>query len=236
MYLKTNRYLLTHFFIALCILFQLVSCKDNSTSSGEPDNFETCGDSVKDNEGNSYKTVQIGDQCWTAQDLRTASYRDGTSIPNVTEDNEWAALSTGAWAYYSNDDFQSDVYGKLYNWFAVNDSKGICPAGWKVPSDDEWKTLEIELGMTAEEANNLEWRGDGIGTKMRDINGFSADLGGTRAPNGAFSSGGNNGVWWSSSEIDASTVWTRFLRYEFTQVNRNNSNKVSGYSVRCILG
>lgn len=237
MYSKT-KYPLPYLLISLFILLQFISCKESSTSPDdqeEPDNFENCGDSFKDTDGNSYQTVQIGDQCWMAEDLRTTSYRDGTSIPNVTGDNEWAALSTAAWAYYANDDFNSDVYGKLYNWFAVNDIKGICPAGWTVPSDDDWKILEIELGMTVEEANSTEWRGDGIGTIMRDESGFAAVLGGTRGANGQFFAGGNNGVWWSSSEINATTVWTRFLRYEFTQVNRNNSNKASGYSIRCIL-
>lgn len=239
MYSKINYLSIIKLLIAFFILIQLVSCKSDSTSPNDPEestNFENCGDSLKDRDGNTYQTVQIGGQCWMAEDLRTTSYRDGSSIPNVTENNEWAGLSTAAWAYYANDDFNSDVNGKLYNWFAVNNSKGICPAGWKVPSDDEWKTLEIELGMSAEEANSIEWRGDGIGTMMRDENGFSAVLGGTRAANGQFLAGGNNGVWWSSSEIDASTVWTRFLRYEFTQVNRNSSNKTAGYSVRCMLG
>lgn len=238
MYSK-NKCTFLHLFITLSILLLLVSCKDNSTSVEDPKEssggFVFCGDPIKDTDGNTYQTILIGEQCWMAEDLRTTSYRDGTSIENVTEDNAWAGLSTGAWAYYANDDINNDINGKLYNWFAVNNSKRICPIAWKIPSDDDWKTLEIELGMTAEEANSIEWRGDGIGTKMRDENGFSASLGGTRAANGQFFAGGNNGVWWSSSEIDASSVWTRFLRSEFTQVNRNSSNKVSGYSVRCIL-
>lgn len=237
-YSKTRQVFLSSMFIAASSSLLLVSCKSNSTSPEDPDepnNFEVCGDTLKDNDGNSYKTVQIGDQCWTAQDLRTTSYQDGSSIPNVTEDNEWAGLTNDAWAYYANDELNSDINGKLYNWFAAINSRGICPTGWKVPSDDDWKTLEIELGMTEEEANGEEWRGDGIGTIMRESNRFAAVLGGTRAANGQFFAGGNNGVWWSSSEIDAFTVWTRFLRNEFTQVNRNISNKVSGYSVRCLL-
>lgn len=140
--------------IAICLSLLIVSCKENSASPEESNNFETCGDILKEKDSNSYKTVPIGNQCWMAQDLRTTSYRDGTTIPNITENSEWAGLSTGAWAYYANNDLNSDINGKLYNWFAVNDNKGICPAGWKIPSDDNWKTLEIELGMTVDEANS----------------------------------------------------------------------------------
>lgn len=235
MYLKTRQLFLSSMLMAVSFSLLLVSCKDSSTSSEEPENFETCGDSVKDSESNSYKTVQIGNQCWMAQDLRTTSYRNGTSISNITGNDEWAGLSTGAWAYYANDDFNSDINGKLYNWFAVNNSKGLCPAGWKIPSDNDWKTLEIELGMTSEEANGLEWRGDNVGELMRASEGFSATLNGTRAASGSFSSGGRNGSWWSSSQEDGSTVWTRLLRDEFTQVYRNKSNKMEGLSVRCLL-
>lgn len=230
-----NKYTLPNLIISLFIFIHLVSCKENSTSSEEPDNFENCGDSITDTDGNIYQTVQIGDQCWMAEDLRTTSYRDGTSIPNISDNSEWATLSSGGWVYYANDDFNSDINGKLYNWFTVNDSKGICTTGWKIPSDNDWKTLEIELGMTPEEANSLEWRGEGIGEKMRDTNGFSAILGGTRSSNGAFFGGGNNGSWWSSSQEDTATAWTRFLRNEFTQVYRNKSNKIEGLSVRCVL-
>jgi uncharacterized protein (TIGR02145 family) len=232
---SNKKYTLLSLFISFIVVIQLVSCQESSTSIEEPEAFENCGDRITDTDGNIYQTVQIGDQCWMAEDLRTTFYRDGTSIPNVPENDEWATLSVGGWAYYANNDLNSDINGKLYNWFTVNDSKGICIAGWKVPSDNDWKNLEMELGMTPEEANSLEWRGDGIGEIMRDTNGFSASLGGTRASGGAFSGGGNNGSWWSSSQEDASTAWTRFLRSEFTQVYRNKSNKNEGLSVRCVL-
>lgn len=250
MYSKTRQVFLSTMVIAVSFSLLLVSCKSNSTSPEdpeEPDNFETCGDTVKDNDGNSYKTVQIGDQCWTAEDLRTTSYSDGTSIPNVTEDNEWAALSTGAWAYYLNDDLNSDINGKLYNWFAVNDSKGICPAGWKVPSDNDWKTLEIELGMTAEEANSEEWRGENnnIGGKMKDVNswtgenvtnesGFSAIPTTSRTNGGQFSAS-YSANWWSSSESNEITAWKRLLHNDHNHVYRSSSTKSFGFTVRCVL-
>lgn len=227
----------TWHFLTVTFLILFISCKKNSTSIEEPDDFQACGDIETDVDGNSYQTVQIGNQCWLAEDLRTTLYRNGSSIPNVTEDSDWAGLSTGAWAYYANDDLNSDVVGKLYNWFAVNDTRGICPTGWKIPSDDDWKNLEIELGMTSDEANNVEWRGTdmNVGENLQSAGGFSADLNGSRATNGAFSGGGRNGSWWSSSETDGTTVWTRFLYFEFTGVYRSNSNKSFGLSVRCML-
>lgn len=243
--MNRNMYLLSRQYVVLAVFVfastSLISCKNNSTSvddpEPEPENFQTCGDIETDADGNSYETVQIGDQCWLAEDLRTTKYRDGSSIPNVTGDNEWAGLSTGAWVYYANDDLNSDVIGKLYNWFAVNDSHGICPTGWKIPTDDDWKNLEIELGMISDEANNVEWRGTDInvGNKLQASDGFSADLNGSRAPNGAFSAGGRNGSWWSSSASDGTTVWTRLLHADFSGVYRSNSNKSFGLSVRCIL-
>lgn len=250
LYSKTRQVFLLSMFIATSFSLLLVSCKSNSTSledPEEPNNFEVCGDTLKDNDGNSYKTVQIGNQCWTAQDLRTASYQDGSSIPNVTEDIEWTGLTNGAWAYYANDDLNSDINGKLYNWFAATDSRGICPTGWKVPSDDNWKALEIELGMTEEEANSEEWRGDNknIGGKMKDINswsgenvtnesGFSAIPAGSRTNNGTFSAS-YSATWWSSSELNENTAWQRLLFNDHNHVYRGSSTKSFGFPIRCML-
>lgn len=223
-----------------------VSCKDNSTSASTNDpknrvenHFETCGDKMTDTDGNSYETVQIGSQCWMAEDLRTTSNSDYTSIPNVTSNSEWAAQTTGAWAYYDNDSTNSEINGLLYNWFAVNDGNGICPTGWKIPSDAEWKKLEIELGMTSDEANSIGWRGGDmkVGEKMRAKDGFAATLNGYRDPSGSFNSFGINGNLWSSSERDSSTVWTRIhaVTADFPGVYRNRDFKSFGLTARCIL-
>lgn len=215
----------------------LVSCKDSSTSSEDPDDndFETCGDTLKDVDGNRYKTIQFGDQCWTAEDMRARSYNDGSAILNIEDDEIWASMSMGAWAYYANDEFNSDINGKMYNWYAVNNSRGICPTGWRVPSDDDWKTLEITLGMTPEQADGVEWRGDDEGEILRDSNGFSAVLGGSRSGNGAFSAGGNNGAWWSSTSYNDFNAWARFLYHDTAKVYRNNYDKRNGSFVRCLL-
>ena len=92
------------------------------------------------------QNVVIGAQKWKSKNLDVAFYRNGDAIPQVTDDAEWAALTTGAWCYYNNDSTLGKTYGKLYNWYAVNDPRGLAPRGWHIPSDAEWTTLETTLG------------------------------------------------------------------------------------------
>ena len=226
----------------------LTSCEDSSTS-GEPEenNFETCGDVLKDIDGNNYGTVQIGGQCWTTEDMRTTSYSDGSSIPNVTDDYEWDRLTTGAWAYYLNDDFNSDIKGKLYNWFTTIDSRGVCPTGWKVPSDDDWKTLEIELGMTGEEANGTGKRGRdaNIAGKMKDTNSWSGEnitneSGFSAIPTTSRLNGGKfytsySAFWWSTSEFNETHAWRRAIVVEDNSVYRQEWSKPYGFTIRCVM-
>lgn len=248
MHLRIPLFTLLPAFITVSVLLLLVSCKESSTSTEQTNNFENCGDNLKDIEGNTYLTVQIGNQCWMAEDLSTTKYNEGTSIPNVTDNNEWGSLVTGAWT--NNDSVYPDEWGKLYNWYAVNDSRGVCPTGWKVPDDSDWKTLETALGMPQEEVDNLEWRGGtaNVGGKMKDTgswespntgatneSGFSARPAGSRGADGTFSSLGRTGIWWSSSQNDAATAWSRLLYYDNNDVYRNASNTRFGLSVRCIL-
>ncbi|MBK8080215.1 MAG: fibrobacter succinogenes major paralogous domain-containing protein [Saprospiraceae bacterium] len=108
-------------------------------------------------------TIQIGTQKWMSKNLDVAFYRNGDPIPQVTSPTAWAVLSTGAWCYYNNDPIQGNKYGKLYNWYAVNDPRGLAPQGWHIPSDAEWTTLEITLGGVSvaggkmKEAGTLNW-------------------------------------------------------------------------------
>ena len=101
---------------------------------------------VKDIDGNTYKTIQIGSQVWMAENLKVTHYRNGDSIDNIPDFDTWNAATKGAWCYYANADYLDAAYGKLYNWYAVNDSRGLCPTGWHVPSYDEWVTLANYLG------------------------------------------------------------------------------------------
>ncbi len=206
-----------------------------------------------DIDGNIYETVIIGDQEWMAENLKVTHYNDGTPIPNVTDASEWFGLyhtHTGAYCYYDNSSSNGDTYGALYNWYAVNDARGLAPEGWHIPTDDEIKTLEMELGMSQSEADDVGFRGTNEGSKLAgnaalwldgDLendpdfgsSGFDFLPGGYRHYNGYYEVVGYSGSFWSATESDF-YAWKRHLSYGSTQVDRSFNNKNSGFSVRCV--
>jgi uncharacterized protein (TIGR02145 family) len=212
---------------------------------------ETAPESVTDIDGNVYPIVQIGDQVWMAENLKTTTYNDGTPIELVENNADWSNNTTGAYCWYNNNEaFSANTYGALYNWYTVN-SGNLCPDGWHVPTDAEWKTLEMYLGMSQAEANNTGYRGTNEGSKLagnaalwNDGNlendsefgssGFTALPGGRRGSNGSFDYAGGRGYWWSATEYDAIYAWGRYLYYYFSFVTRNYYTKVDGFSVRCL--
>jgi uncharacterized protein (TIGR02145 family) len=224
----------------------------------DPETAEwTCGDPVNYH-GHDYATVQIGEQCWFAENLRTEHYSNGDAIPANLSDSEWSSTTSGAVAVYGEDagcdNYSPDgdacdpawslnEYGRLYNWYAVDDARGLCPTGWHVPTDGEWMTLEMELGMSASDANSTGWRGTDQGTQMKTTYGwygdngtnssdFSGLPGGYRSSLGYFTNAGEYGNWWSSLP-SGSNVWFRSLRTP--AVYRNYFNLLrSGHSVRCL--
>lgn len=113
---------------------------------------------LTDIDGNIYQTVKIVDQWWMAENLKVTHYRNGDPIPNVTNNSDWGNLSTGTYCAYNNDNVNISTYGLLYNWYAVADSRELAPTGWHVPTDEEWKQLEMSLGMSDSEANDRGWR------------------------------------------------------------------------------
>ena len=221
----------------LTILFA-ISCEKETENPSE---------TVKDIDGNIYKTVEIGDQTWMAKNLAVTKYNDGTEIPLVTEISVWTNLTTPGYCWYKNDKATyGKTYGALYNWYVVETSR-LCPSGWHVPTDDEWKTLEMTLGMSYAEADQMEYRGVDIGDKLKttsgwylsgggsDESGFSALPGGSRHHfTGWFREVREYGYWWSSSEYSSLFAWERHLRYRMSLVCRVDMNKGDGYSVRCV--
>lgn len=208
---------------------------------------------ITDADGNTYNTVRIGSQCWTKENLKTGKYADGSSIPNVTGNSAWANLTTGAWCYYDNS--SSTTHGKLYNWYAVADPRGLCPTGWHVPTDAEWKTLELYLGMSQMEVDlddiyDLNNRGASanVGGKLKATMGWVSNEGATNEsgfeglPGGfrlfnigeTFYGIGRSGVWWSSSTATSTDAWYRELYYEGRNVSRAYEDNKSGLSVRCV--
>ena len=183
-------------------------------------------------------TIQIGTQKWTKYNLDVAFYRNGDSIPQVTDPTAWAGLTTGAWCYYNNDPIQGNKYGKLYNWYAVNDPRGLAPQGWHIPSDAEWTTLATTLGGASvaggkmKEAGTVNWTAPNTGADNNS--GFVGLPGGTRLNNGTFFNVGTFGYWWSSTEYITSDAWSRYLFYNEVSVGSYNYHKRHGFSVRCL--
>ena len=198
-----------------------------------------CGDitSVTDIDGNEYPVVQIGNQCWTKENLKTTKYADGSVIPNITDNPEWAGLSTGAWCNYENSAGNDAVYGKLYNWYTVADPRNVCPAGWHVPTDAEWTTLTDFLGGEPVAGGKMKtttgWQAPNTGATNES--GFSGLPGGYRyGYEGTFNFVGGYGHWWSSSETDGYYAWYRSLFYGLGNAYWYTINRRSGLSVRCL--
>jgi uncharacterized protein (TIGR02145 family) len=189
-----------------------------------------------DFDGNKYDVVRIGTQFWTVQNLRTTKYNDGTAIPLVTSDAEWANMNTDAYSFYDNatDSAYQKKWGALYNWYAVITEK-LAPAGWHIPTDAEWTTLSNYLGGDAVAGKKLKatsgWYSGGNGTD--DYN-FSALPCGFRNYDGSYSYQGHYGYWWSATADDASRAWGRGLGHDRENLDRGSSHKQDGFSVRLL--
>ena len=210
---------------------------------------------VTDIDGNVYETVQIGDQLWMKENLKVTHYNNGDEIQYVqsesSEPNVWANLSTGAYGYYNDDLSHQEIYGNLYNWYAV-ETGNLAPEGWHVPTDDEIKQLEMYLGMSQEEADGTGHRGTNEGSKlagMADLwndgnlvnnpefgtSGFNLLPGGYRISYGGYyDSMGLVGYFWSSTENSSNYAWNRVLYYYSSDIDRYDYDKKFGFSVRCV--
>ena len=197
----------------------------------------TCGTSTVTFDGHDYSTVEIGSQCWFAENLRSEHYANGDAIPEVTDGVTWGNTSDGARVAYNNDAANVSTYGYLYNWFAVDSDAGLCPGGWHVPSDGEWTELTDFLDgesvagaqMKSSSSDTPSWNGT-------NSSGFSALPGGYRYGYGNFSPSnnvGNNGYWWSASS-DGGSAWNRALVSDSDYVYRNGYSRRYGFSVRCV--
>ena len=178
--------------------------------------------------------IKIGTQTWTTKNLDVTKYRNGDAIPQVQDKNAWAKLKTGAWCYYENNTANGTTYGKLYNWFAVNDTRGLAPKGYHIPTDAEWTILTDNLGEEAgtKMKSTSGWDNFGNGT---NTSGFAGLPGGCRNYDGNFANFGANGYWWSSSEGNTNTALSSTLDYYYDgNVLSSNDDKQSGFSVRCL--
>jgi uncharacterized protein (TIGR02145 family) len=201
--------------------------------------------------------VVIGTQIWSKMNLDVTTYSDGTPIPQVTDPEQWANLTTGAWCYYNNDSFNGKTYGKLYNWYAVAGiynaasaknptlRKKLAPIGWHVPNDKEWTTLfdflggELVAGGKMKSPGILLWKSPNA--LATNSSGFTGLPGGCRHLQGEFFgyfrneyNHGGYGNWWSSSDSDVVTTSYIYLDYESGKVEFDNDYIFCGFSVRCL--
>jgi uncharacterized protein (TIGR02145 family) len=228
--------------ISMLIDYLFITGSDNMTLP------ECLWGTVTDIDGNVYQTVTIGSQVWMAENLRVTHYRNGDSIPNVTIDSAWVDITVGAYCDYNNDVNNAAIYGRLYNWPAV-DSRILAPAGWHVPTDAEWRRLEMTLGLNQTQANATGWRGTTEGGELKEagtthwlspntgatnVSGFSALPGGARHFDGSYYFAGFAAFFWSCTEIGGGVVWHRNLYNLYSGVGRYSEYGPFGYSVRCV--
>ena len=194
----------------------------------------------------NYNSVKIGSQQWMEKNLDVSTYRNGDIIPQVTDAAAWSNLTTGAWCYINNDPKNGAIYGKLYNWYAVNDPRGLAPIAWHIPTDEEWTTLSTKLGGKDVAGGKMKTTGTTRwttpNTGATNESGFAGLPGGNREPSGAFVDAGNDGGYWWSATEDVTTVlgnrsfyaWLRALHYSHGSIIRFDYDKPSGFSVRCL--
>jgi len=206
---------------------------------------------LTDIDGNVYNTVKIGADWWMAENLITKRYRNGDSISYVQQnkpDSVWSKMNTGAYCYFNEE------YGFLYNYYTISDSRGLAPDGWHIPDDEEWKELEIILGMSSEDVEKINWRGSDQGNKLKIVggdtrywvkssdvyeifgtneSGFTALGGACRMFDGKWGDLTHTGFWWTSS-LKENEAWYRSLDYNKANVFRHFGPKSYGFSVRCV--
>ena len=202
---------------------------------------------LEDIDGNIYKTINIGDQWWMAENLKVTHYRNGDAIIHASTNAYWESVGAGAYCRYNNVDSNITKYGLMYNGYAVDDSRNVAPAGWHVPTDDDWKQLEMYLGMSSSEADDTGWRGTDEGSKLKatsgwnedgngtDESGFSALPGGQRFYNGTYQFEGIMGFFWTSTEVVSNDWnWSRYMDRNHSDIYRATYTKRYGYSIRLV--
>jgi len=224
--------MLNHFIATaplILFIFLVIGCEKESLIIIED------SDPVTDIDGNIYKTIKIGEQIWTTENLNVSHFRNGDLIPEAKTTEEWIQAGTDnepAWCYYNNDPENGEKYGKLYNWYAVNDPRGLAPENWIIPDNKEWEQVIDYLGGNKQAGTGMKsttgWKSKGNGDNGSK---FTALPGGGRVYNGIFSDIGNAAVWWSSPEESAFTAYGISLISDIVQ---GSFKKATGLSVRAV--
>ncbi|MDG0973357.1 MAG: fibrobacter succinogenes major paralogous domain-containing protein, partial [Crocinitomicaceae bacterium] len=239
--LKTNKNEKSEFNFKPVVMtaMMLSSCGEGaSNQEGASNEVPASNQEGASNEESASHEVTIGNQVWMVENLNVDKFRNGDPIPEAKTSGEWEAYSDAeeaAWCYYDNDPTNGEKYGKLYNWYAVNDPRGLAPEGWHVPSDEEWTQLTDYLGGSEKAGAKMKskngWANDGNGTNS---SGFSGLPGGFRGDDGTFYYFGDGGSWWCSTEYGTGSAWGRYLSYYNGDVDWDYGGKEEGLSVRCL--
>lgn len=197
---------------------------------------------LTDVDGNVYRTVKIGNQTWMAENLKVTKYRNGDMIGTTTSANlDISTMSSPKyqWAYGGNET-NVDSYGRLYTWHTINDSRDVCPAGWRVPADSDWNILEDYIGEPGNAGGMLKAVGlnhwESPNTEATDSFGFTALPGGDRTPDGTFENASYIGSWWSFDSYNSISAGTRNMSHATASVDSHGKDKAHGLSIRCIKG
>lgn len=245
--MKNKKLLIALFSVIGLTLFYTSCSKDeekvvpptSSTSNNNGSGIITNSGAGVTFDGYTYTSIVLGNgQEWMAENLRTTKYCNGDIISNITDSTQWHILTTGAWVYYNNDSQYENPYGKLYNWYAVEDSRNVCPCGWHVPSDAEWLTLINYLGGESVAGGKMKSTGSQYwfspNSSATNESGFLGLPGGGRYYNGMFDFIGENASWWSSTEAGQNNSLYRVIGYYGGTIGGHNLFKEYGQSVRCI--
>jgi uncharacterized protein (TIGR02145 family) len=237
--MKTRiKFVITLFSVFISFLLLAVSCKKDEVPG-----------TVTDIDGNVYKTVTIGGDVWMAENLKTTKFRDGSAIALVSDNNQWAGLTSAAYCWYDNSNTNKTTFGGLYNGYAVKDSRGLCPVGWHVATDDEWVDMELGQGLVQGQAysdgdrgvtenvgghlkSTLHWDSPNSGADNKS--GFSAVGSGYRRQTGDFEWIGQWAGFYTSTGPDADHLYRRYLGYDFKGISRSSYILNYGYSIRCV--
>jgi len=234
--------MLKSYYLINIVLFSILLC------------FAACSKkpgTMTGNDGKVYNTVRIGNQVWMAENLQESLYRDGTAIQLISDSQKWINFSSGAYCIYDNDEKNAALYGYLYNWRAVTHPANLAPEGWRVPTDMDWKDLEMFLGIARAEIDRQSWRGAiaGSGGKMKangtefwqhpnneasNSSGFTALPGGYRNEKRQFRNLQRSALFWSRTQQSDDYAWSRYLNYRYSGISRSMHDKRCGFSVRLI--
>jgi len=205
-----------------------------------------CPALITDTAGISYNVINLGNQCWTLQNVGTNRFANGNLITEVQGNNSWSQTATPAWCYYNNDINQSGL-GKYYNYAAATDARGLCPLGWHVATDADWKNLEMSLGLTQVQADSIGYRGSQEAQALKSVSGWQNNgngnnssnfnalaAGGRSGPSGIFNSIQEIAAFWAVGLDGTGQAYARYMYYNDGRIRRIGNTLNTGLNCRCV--